>query len=165
MTSPNPSPGERSLRFSLRLHPDEMAAVEDLQERMGGGISANSAIAQAIAEAHYYRVAAIGVPCLPVTALAFAVVRDTADELAVPLYEAHELLIRRGAPHQPQRSCMFPQRLPAGALPPPPPPFDRLPTTPHQDGPPLPRYATPQPCGLPPVQPVPGQISADGEAQ
>lgn len=148
MTSP--SPADRTIRFSLRLTPDEMAAVEDVQEHAGGEreMSLNSAIALLIAEGYHYRRAAQAWECLPVDGASYAYVREAAGELGLPTAAALQLLIKRGVPHQPQQGCRsYTSKVR-------PPERDQLPTPPEP-----PRYASPRPADLPPVRPVPGQTA------
>lgn len=144
----SPTPSDRTERFSLRLHPDEMAAVEDLQDRQGGPsmISMNSVIASMITEAYYYRTVAPATPSLPLSHLSLARVQWTADELGCTLASALDTLITRGMPHHPGTPCDHQ----APGVPAKTPPSDLLT-----------RYATPRPSGLPPVRPVPGQDGID----
>lgn len=152
------------MRFSLRLAPDEMAICEDVQDRIGGPalISLNTVIALLIIEGYHYRVAAQGWETLPLSPETWGYVSDTADELGIPSHEALELLVRRGAPHQPQRACMTPSPTFHGVgL------ADRLSMHPQgrMESPNGPRYATPRPSGLPPVPPVTGQVPYDHDDQ
>lgn len=176
MTSP-PDPSDRTVRFSLRLHPDEMAAVEDMQDRQGGPkvISINTVIAQAVTETYHYRVSAAADITLPVTLTAMEAIRWTADELGITVPAALEVLVLRGLPHHPSRGCdhkapdvpakLPPAQLrqrPSGAPVPLPPPPDSPARRPLGGGHGT-RYATPRPTGLPPVPPVPAQDAIEIE--
>lgn len=161
MASP-PDPSERTVRFNLRTTPDERACVEDVQERMGGAelVSLNTAFCMLIVEGYHYRVASAGWATLPVDPETWAYVSECADELGITSAEALRLLIRRGAPHQPQKACLTP----SGAVKAAPP--DRMPypnPAGRTEAPNGPRYATPKPATYPPVPPVPGQATfSDG---
>jgi hypothetical protein len=161
MTSPTDDvdPRDRTVRFSLRLHPDEMAAVEDMQERQGGAplISINTVIAQCVTEAYHYRVSAAGQQTLPVTPAALDAIRWTADELGITVPAALEVLALRGLPHTPSPKCDHQ----APGVPAKMPPVQMRPS--GAPLPPPPQYATPKPTGLPPVPPVAGQDAIDME--
>lgn len=157
------SPADRNTRFNLRLSPDEKAACEDLQDRMGGpdDVSMNTVIATLIVEGYYYRTTSDDMPTVPLTSESWNFVQDTANELGITTADAVALLIYRGAPHQPQKDCLNPKpgfrqvvRIP-----------NTLPVHPQGriEDPNGPRYAAPRPSGLPPVPTVPGQDSIDIE--
>lgn len=132
---------------------------------MGGRelISLNTAIAMLITEGYHYRVITAAWNALPLDSESWAYVTECADELGITTAEALRILIRRGAPHQPQKGCLTPAARPK-AVPP-----ERLPTTPpvspagRPEAPNGPRYATPKPAALPPVPPVPGQVPLEGD--
>lgn len=145
------SPADRTVRFSLRLAPDEMAACEDAQDRMGGEkeISLNSVIALLTTEGYYYRTMARETPILPVSPLTLQRVQWAADVSGDTLSAALDMLVFRGLPHEPGAPCDHQ----APGVPAPKPPAKLHP----------PQYATPRPTGLPPVPPIPGQDGIDIE--
>lgn len=149
------SPADRTVRFSLRLAPDEMAVVEDVQDRLGGedAASLNSVIALLLVEGYHYRVVSPGFPALPMDPDVLAYVRECADDLGLTTAQALKVLVQRGVPHQPHSGCRtYSTRWR------PPEASDQIPTAPP---PAPPRYATPKPAAYPPVQPVPGQQPLD----
>jgi hypothetical protein len=155
------SPSDREVRFNLRTSEDERACAEDVQGRMGGSdvVSLNTAFCLLIVEGYHWRVAAAQWDVVPIDSESMAYVRECADELGITTALALQLLIRRGAPHQPQKSCTSHASRVRGVPP------DRIPTHPQgrAEAPNGPRYATPKPPALPPVAPVTGQVPFEGE--
>lgn len=154
------SPPDRTVRFSLRLAPDEMAACEDAQERMGGTpeVSLNTAIAVLLTEGYHHRTMPQDTPVLPVSPMTLARVQWVADVSNCTLANALDMLVSRGMPHDPGLPCNHK----APGVPAPTPPAA---IAPPRLVPPTPRYATPRPTGLPPVAPVPGQAGIDIEGE
>lgn len=146
MTSPTPP--NRTVRFSLRLAPEEMHKVDELQERQGGErvISANTVIAQCVNDAYGARVVTgEGTVPLPVSPRAMDAIRWTADTLGMSLPDALTALVIRGLPHTPSESCNH--RAPGKPAPMPPQALKAVPAPPVAPAPQLP--APPAPKGRP----------------